>query len=129
MPYAMTKGGKPAKKVYVIAADYNYGQITAKWMQKYVKDHGGETVAVRFLPLDVTNFGPTISKIQAAKPDLLLSALVGGNHTAFYRQWTSAGMKDQSRSPRPPSASSTSPPPSTPPRATASSAPTAISRN
>ena len=64
-------------------------------MQKYVNDHGGETVEVDFLPLDVTNFGPTISKIQAAKPDLLLSALVGGNHTAFYRQWTSAGMKDQ----------------------------------
>ncbi|KMO40372.1 urea ABC transporter [Methylobacterium variabile] len=95
VPYAMTKGAKPAKKVYIIAADYNYGQITAKWMQKYVKDQGGETVAVDFFPLDVTNFGPTISKIQSVKPDLLLSALVGGNHTAFYRQWTSAGMKDQ----------------------------------
>ena len=46
-----------------------------------------------FFPLDVTNFGTTISKIQAAKPDLILSALVGGNHTAFYRQWTSAGME------------------------------------
>ncbi|WP_062118760.1 urea ABC transporter substrate-binding protein [Aureimonas sp. AU40] len=92
VPYAM---GKSGKRVYIIAADYNYGQITAKWMQKYVKDHGGETLSVDFFPLDVTNFGPTISKIQAAKPDLILSALVGGNHTAFYRQWASAGMKSQ----------------------------------
>lgn len=92
VPYAMKKSGK---KAYIIAADYNYGQITAKWMQKYVKDNGGEVLAVDFFPLDVTNFGPTISKIQAAKPDLLLSALVGGNHTAFYRQWTSAGLKSQ----------------------------------
>jgi len=92
VPYAMKKSGK---KAYIIAADYNYGQITAKWMQKFVKDNGGETLAVEFFPLDVTNFGSTISKIQGAKPDLLLSALVGGNHTAFYRQWTSSGMKSQ----------------------------------
>lgn len=92
VPYAMSKSGK---KAYIIAADYNYGQITAKWMTKYAKDNGGEILSTDFFPLDVTNFGPTISKIQAAKPDLLLSALVGGNHTAFYRQWASAGMKGQ----------------------------------
>ena len=90
VPYAM---GESGKRVYIIAADYNYGQITAKWMQKYARDHGGEAIGVDFFPLDVTNFGPTISKIQAAKPDLILSALVGGNHVSFYRQWASAGMK------------------------------------
>ncbi|MDT3378517.1 transporter substrate-binding protein [Labrys neptuniae] len=92
VPYAMKKWGK---KAYIIAADYNYGQITAKWMTKYVKDNGGEVLSIDFFPLDVTNFGPTISKIQAAKPDIVLSALVGGNHTSFYRQWTSSGMKGQ----------------------------------
>ncbi|MDU0961323.1 MAG: transporter substrate-binding protein, partial [Bradyrhizobium sp.] len=90
VPSAMKKAGK---KAYIIAADYNYGQITAKWMTKYCKDNGGEILSTDFFPLDVTNFGSTISKIQAAKPDLILSALVGGNHTAFYRQWTAAGMK------------------------------------
>ncbi len=90
VPFSDEKAGK---KAYIIAADYNYGQITAKWMTKYVKDNGGEVLSTDFFPLDVTNFGTTISKIQAAKPDLILSALVGGNHTAFYRQWTSAGMK------------------------------------
>lgn len=87
--------GKSRKRVYIIAADYNYGPITAKWMQKFVKANGGETVSVDFFPPDVTNFGTTISKIQAAKPDLILSALVGGNRVAFDRQWTSAGMKSQ----------------------------------
>jgi urea ABC transporter substrate-binding protein len=93
VPYAMdlAKG----KTAYIIAADYNYGQITAKWMTKYVQDNGGKVLETDFFPLDVTNFGSAISKIQAAKPDLLLSALVGGNHTAFYRQWQSAGMKGQ----------------------------------
>ncbi len=83
---------KWGKKVYIVAADYNYGQITSEWVKKYTKDNGGETVAVEFFPLDVTNFGPSIAKIQAAKPDYVWSALVGGAHISFYRQWAAAGM-------------------------------------
>jgi urea transport system substrate-binding protein len=90
VPYAMKKWGK---KVYVVAADYNYGQITSQWVKKYVVENGGEVSSIDFFPLDVTNFGPTISKIQAAKPDFVWSALVGGAHISFYRQWAAAGMR------------------------------------
>jgi urea transport system substrate-binding protein len=89
VPYTMKKWGK---KVYVVAADYNYGQITAEWVKKYVRDNGGKTVAVEFFPLDVTNFGPTIKKIQAAKPDFVMSALVGAAHISFYRQYAAADL-------------------------------------
>ena len=89
VPYTMNKWGK---KVYIVAADYNYGQITAQWVQKYVADNDGEAVETEFFPLDVTNFGPTIKKIQAAKPDMVMSALVGGAHVSFYRQYAAAGM-------------------------------------
>jgi urea transport system substrate-binding protein len=90
VPYAMKKWGK---KVYVIAADYNYGQITSQWVKKYVMENGGEVSSIDFFPLDVTNFSSTISKIQAAKPDFVWSALVGGAHISFYRQWAAAGMR------------------------------------
>jgi len=90
VPYAMKKWGK---KVYVIAADYNYGQITSQWVKKYALENGGEVASIDFFPLDVTNFGSTISKIQAAKPDFVWSALVGGAHISFYRQWAAAGMR------------------------------------
>jgi urea transport system substrate-binding protein len=89
VPYAMNKWGK---KVYIVAADYNYGQITAQWVKKYVTDNGGEVADTEFFPLDVTNFGPTIKKIQAAKPDMVWSALVGGAHISFYKQYGAAGM-------------------------------------
>ncbi len=92
VPYAMNKWGK---KVYIVAADYNYGQITAQWMQRFVKENGGETLDVEFFPLDVTNFGPTINKIQTAKPDFVISALVGGAHVSFYRQYAAAGMNKE----------------------------------
>ena len=89
VPYAVKKWGK---KVYVLAADYNYGQIVSAWVKKSVHDNGGEVVTVEFFPLDVTDFGAAISKIQSAKPDMVWSALVGGAHISFYRQWHAAGM-------------------------------------
>lgn len=92
IPHAM---GRSGKKVYILAADYNYGQITAKWMQKYVGENDGSVVGVDFFPLDVADFGSTIAKIQAAKPDLVLCALVGGAHMSFFRQWAAAGMKSK----------------------------------
>ena len=92
VPYAM---GKSGELVYILAADYNYGQITAKWIQKFVADNGGKTLSVDFFPLDVSDFGSTIAKIQTAAPDLVIAPLVGGAHLSFFRQWAAAGMKDK----------------------------------
>lgn len=92
VPYTMGLWGK---KVYTIAADYNYGQITAAWVKRYVEQNGGQVVSTDFFPLDVTNFGPTISKIQGAKPDMVMSVLVGSGHLGFYNQWAAAGMKNE----------------------------------
>jgi urea transport system substrate-binding protein len=88
--YALKNWGK---KAYIIAADYNYGHITADWMKKFMTDGGGTVAGVDFFPLDVTNFSSAISRIQQAQPEMVLSALVGANHSGFYRQWDAAGMK------------------------------------
>lgn len=92
-PFAMKKFN--AKSIYVLAADYNYGQITAKWIKKFATANGGDVAQADFFPLDVNDFGPTIRKIQAAKPDMIMSVLVGAAHNSFYRQWVAAGMKDK----------------------------------
>ena len=92
IPHVMQKWGK---KLYILAADYNYGQITSKWVTKYCRDGGGEVLGADFFPLDVTDFGATIQKIQAAKPDAVVSVLVGGAHISFYRQWAAAGLKSR----------------------------------
>ncbi len=86
---AMKKWGN---KVYVLAADYNYGQITAKWISYYVGQRKGTVAKTDFFPLDVADFGSTIAKIQQEKPDWVISALVGGAHMSFYRQWAASGM-------------------------------------
>ncbi len=80
------------KKVYILAADYNYGQITSEWVKKYVKDGSGQVLGTEFFPLDATNFGSTISKIQASKPDWIMTILVGGGPISFFRQFNAAGL-------------------------------------
>jgi urea transport system substrate-binding protein len=87
--YGMKTWGK---KVYTLAADYNYGHITSDWVKKYVRDAGGQVLGTEFFPLDATNFGGTISKIQAAKPDWIMTILVGGGPISFYRQFNAAGL-------------------------------------
>ena len=89
VPYALEKYGK---RVYVIAADYNYGRISAQWVEKYAKEGGGTVVKSEFIPLESNDFGSVINNLQAARPDVVLSLLVGGNHIAFYRQYASTGL-------------------------------------
>jgi urea transport system substrate-binding protein len=86
---ALKQWGKTA---YILAADYNYGQITAKWLAHYIEKGGGKTLKTDFFPLDVADFGSTIAKIQQEKPLFVVSALVGGAHMSFYRQWAASGM-------------------------------------
>jgi urea transport system substrate-binding protein len=92
IPWAIKHVGP---KMYVLAADYNYGHISADWVKKYAAKNGGKVLGTDFIPLDVSDFGSEISKLQDAKPDVVVSLLVGGNHIAFYRAFASAGLRSQ----------------------------------
>ena len=89
IPWAIENLGP---RLYVLAADYNYGQISADWVQEYAAAHGGEVVGEDFFPLDVAEFGTTISEVQDASPDAVVSLLVGGAHMSFYSQYAAAGV-------------------------------------
>jgi urea transport system substrate-binding protein len=89
IPWMMQKYGK---KVYTIAADYNFGQISAEWVRNIVKANGGTMVGEEFIPLSVSQFGQTIQNIQKAKPDFVMTLLVGANQASYYEQQTSAHL-------------------------------------
>lgn len=90
IPFMVEKFGK---KVYVIAADYNFGQISAEWNRKLVKDLGGTVVGEEFIPLGVSQFAQTIQNIQKAKPDWLLTINVGAAQDSFFEQAAAAKLK------------------------------------
>lgn len=89
IPYATEYFGK---RIYVVAADYNFGRISADWTKQYAKEAGGTIVGTDFVPLDSSDFGAVINNLQAAKPDVVVSLLVGGNHSSFYRSFASTGL-------------------------------------
>ena len=79
--------------IYTIAADYNFGQITADWYRNVADDLGANIVGEEFIPLEVSQFGDVINRIQEADPDILVTLLVGDNHASFYDQKVSAGLE------------------------------------
>ncbi|HKB83071.1 MAG TPA: urea ABC transporter substrate-binding protein [Burkholderiales bacterium] len=87
IPWMMEKYGK---KVYTIAADYNFGQISAEWVRNIVKQAGGTMVGEEFIPLSVSQFSQTIQNIQKAKPDFVVTLLVGANQASYYEQQAAA---------------------------------------
>lgn len=77
-------------KVYTIAADYNFGQISAEWVRNIVKENGGEMVGEEFIPLGVSQFSQTIQNIQEANPDFVVTLLVGAAQASYYEQAAAA---------------------------------------
>ncbi len=89
IPWMMEKFGK---NVYTIAADYNFGQLSAEWVRNIVKENGGTMAGEEFIPLSVSQFGQTIQNIQKAKPDFVVTLLVGNNQASYYEQQAAAKL-------------------------------------
>jgi branched-chain amino acid transport system substrate-binding protein len=89
IPWMMEKYGK---NVYTIAADYNFGQISAEWVRNIVKDNGGKMAGEEFVPLGVSQFSQTVQNIQNAKPDFVVTLLVGTAQASYYEQAAAANL-------------------------------------
>ena len=80
-------------KIYTLAADYNFGQLSAAWTRAMAPVLNAEVVAEEFIPLSVSQFSSTIARIQQVKPDWLMMYITGQNHGNFYPQANAAGLK------------------------------------
>ena len=89
VPYMIENFGTD---IYTIAADYNFGQLSADWVKVIAQENGASVNNEEFIPLEVQNFGSTISNIKDADPDFVMAILVGNNHSSFWNQRTSAGL-------------------------------------
>jgi len=89
IPYMIDEFGPEA---YIIAADYNFGQLSADWIRAYVEENGGEVVGEEFPPLSVSQYGSSINRIHDADPDFLATVLVGSNQSAFFTQAENLGL-------------------------------------
>ena len=89
IPWMMEKYGK---KVYTLAADYNFGQISAEWVRRIVEENGGEILGEDFIPIGVSQFSQNIQNIQRTKPDFVMTLLVGTAQASYYEQALAADV-------------------------------------
>lgn len=80
-------------RFYILAADYNFGQLSAMWSRAFAPVIGAEVVGEEFIPLSVSQFSSTIARVQKAKPDWLMMYITGENHSNYYPQANAAGVK------------------------------------
>jgi len=78
--------------IYTLAPDYNFGQLSADWVEIIGEENGATIVDEEFFPPTVSNFGSTINRVQEADPDLIMSFLTGQNHAAFFGQRAATGL-------------------------------------
>ncbi len=93
IPVVQYMVSKYGPKGFTIAADYNFGQLTAAWVRAYTPLVGGEIIGEEFVPLSVSQFSQVISKVQQAKPDWVMTLMVGQNQSNYYPQAAAAGLK------------------------------------
>jgi branched-chain amino acid transport system substrate-binding protein len=89
IPWMMEEYGP---NVYTLAADYNFGQISAEWVRQIVEENGGTMVGEEFIPLGVSQFGQSIQNIQATEADFVVTLLVGAAQASYYEQAASADV-------------------------------------
>ncbi len=82
IPWMMEKYGK---KVYTIAADYNFGQISAEWVRNDRQGEGRRDGRRGVHPARRVAIRQTIQNIQKAKPDVLVTLLVGASQASYLR--------------------------------------------
>jgi urea ABC transporter substrate-binding protein len=78
-------------KMYILAADYGFGQLSAQWTHVAAGLYGGKIVGEEFIPLGNSEFASTIANIQKAKPDFGVFFLAGDAQSSYYGQALSAG--------------------------------------
>ncbi len=89
IPFMIKKYGP---NVYDVAPDYVWGQLGTLWLDKYVSEEGGKVVGKEFIPLAVSDFSSTLTRIQESKADWIMTLLTGQEQMAFFKQRHARGI-------------------------------------
>lgn len=83
-----------AKTFFLIGSDYAFGRGMLDFTKSYIEKHGGKVVGNEYLPMDGSDWTPIISKLQAAKPDAVITSTAGGApNVTLTKQLRAAGVK------------------------------------
>lgn len=84
--------GEYGKRVAIAGSDYNYPHFYAGIVKEIAKSAGGTIVAEEYSPLGQTDWQSVITRLKDARPDVLLSMVVGADAVAFSQQAKQFGL-------------------------------------
>jgi branched-chain amino acid transport system substrate-binding protein len=83
-----------AKTYFLIGSDYAFGRGMLNFTKTYIESRGGKVVGNEYLPMDGSDWTPIISKLEAAKPDAVITSTSGGApNITLTKQLRAAGVK------------------------------------
>lgn len=88
-------GELPGEKWAVQAVDYVTGHDAAKIFKAAAEKAGKEVVLEQFAPLNTTDFGSYITKLQDSDADALFAVEYGADGVAFVKQAAQFGLPDK----------------------------------
>jgi urea transport system substrate-binding protein len=80
-------------RIYILAADYNFGHLSAAWTKAFAPMLGAQIIGEEYIPLEVSEFSTVISRLQSASPDWVMMYITGENHANYYPQANAAGVR------------------------------------
>ncbi len=84
---------RKAKTFYLIGDDYVWPRKSNEQVKKYVAQSGGKIVGEEYVPFGAPNkFEEAVTRIKAAKPDAVVSTLVGADNVNFNRTFAGFGL-------------------------------------
>ena len=74
------------KKFFLLGSDYVFPRTANMIINAQLEAKGAETVGEEYADMDQTDFAAIISKIEAAKPDVIINTLNGTGNVSFFKQ-------------------------------------------
>lgn len=80
------------EKFFLVGSDYVFPRTANNIIKAQLKAEGGELLGEEYTPLGHTDYSTLISKIKAAKPEVIFNTLNGDSNVAFFKQLKDAGI-------------------------------------
>jgi urea transport system substrate-binding protein len=92
VPWIVSNYGK---KFYLIGSDYQWPRTINKVVKRVLAAQGGQVVGEEYVALGTSDFSSALTRIQAAKPNVLFSTVVGTDGIALAKQAYDYGLSKQ----------------------------------
>jgi urea transport system substrate-binding protein len=81
--------------LYFVGSEYGWARHMGEALKAAFESQGGTVLGMEFFPFSSGEFGPTLTRIRDAQPDMVWHNLVGGDAISFVRQYRSFEMTPQ----------------------------------